>query len=155
MKIITEEMVKRAISLAVPSAKAILAAEGMTWGPRWVEGFVTAPGLGEIPFRFGEVTKWNPKWGDERDFQPIAYKKLQLAKRTGDDTSIVVSVCPWQIQEGEYLYPGGVSRFGISAGASGAKGRTDEALADILVCIIMMLANLETDRRKEAKEMQI
>lgn len=81
--IITEEMVKRAISLAVPSAKAILAADG------------------------------------------------------------------------EYLYPGGVSQFGISAGASGAKGRTDEALADILVCIIMMLANLETDRRKEAKEMQV
>ena len=153
--IITKEMVKEAIELVTPSAKAILAADGATWGPCWVEGFVSVPGLADIPFRLGHKTDWDSTWGEERDFAPIAKAKLQVAKRLSDDTSIITAICPWQLQENEYLYPGGCSRYGISAATSGAKGRTDEALATLVVYTIMMLAHLETDRRRETKQMQI
>jgi hypothetical protein len=153
--IITEELIKEAIDLVSPSAEAIFAAEGTGWGPKWVDGFVAAPGLGDIPFRFGEATEWNPVWGDQPDFPAIAAQKLRLAKRLGEDTSRIVAVRPWQLEPGEYLYEGGVSRFGISAATSGAKGRTDEALADILVSTIIMLAHLETDRRLAAHHPRI
>lgn len=153
--IITEKLVRRAIEMIAPTAEAILAAEDTTWGPRWVDGLVSVPGLEDIPFCFGQKTEWNPGWGAERDFFSIAKAKLQLAKRLSDDTSIVTAICPWQLQTGEYLYPGGCSRWGISAAASGAKGRTDEALATLVVYTIIMFAHLETDRRRETKQMQI
>lgn len=154
--IITEDIVQKAICLTNLSAKAIFNTEGTTWGPKWVEGHVKAPGLSRVvPFILGEKTEWNPDWGEERDFSSIAFKELQAASRNSDDTSIIVAVCPWVLMDDEYLYPGGVSRFQISAATSAAKGRTDEALADILVTIIIMLAHLETDARVEEKRMQI
>ena len=53
------------------------------------------------------------------------------------------------------IYPGGSSQLGISSSASGAKGRTDECLASLLIEVVIMLANLEADRRKEAKQMKV
>ena len=153
--IITEELIRQAVDLVAPSAEAILAAEGTGKGPKWVDGFVSAPELGDIPIRFGEATEWNPAWGDQPNFPAIAAQKLKLAKRLGEDTSRIVAVRPWQLEPGEYLYEGGVSRFGISAAISGAMGHTDEALADILVSTIIMLAHLETDRRIAAHHQKI
>jgi len=153
--IITKELVTKAVELVRPTAEAILTADGTTWGPRWIDGYVSVPGLEDIQFRFGQKTEWNLAWGEERPFAAIAKAKLQLTKRMGDDTSIVTAICPWQLQEGEYLYPGGCSRWGISASASGAKGRADEAIATLVVYTVIMLAHLETDRRREAKQMQI
>jgi len=153
--IITEKMVREAIELVNPAAEAILVAEGATWGPHWVEGFVNVPGLPDIPFLFGRKTEWNPEWGKELDFISIAKAKLWVAKRLRMNTSVVAVTCPWLLLPGEYLYPGGAYRDGIVCGVSGAKGRVDEALAEMVVSIIIMLAQLETDRRIAAKKMQI
>lgn len=154
--IITEELVWRAIGLATPSALEILASEGTTWGPQWVEGFVDAPGLEEpISFIFGESTSWDDDWGEFRSFSEIAITKLDVADREGLPTSVVAATMPWVLDEGEYLYAGGTTRNGITVATSGAKGRTDEGLAEILLACIIMLAMLELDQRVKAEEMQI
>lgn len=154
--IITEELVQEAIRLVTPTAKEILNGPGTTWGPRWVDGYITASGLdAPIPFTLGNKTAWDPAWGEERNFDRIAWKKLRVAERLGQKTSIVVAVSPWLLLDGEFMYPGGDSRYGISSSASGGKGRADECLASLLIEIVIMLANLEADKRKEAKEMQI
>ncbi|KKQ76581.1 MAG: hypothetical protein US98_C0032G0008 [Parcubacteria group bacterium GW2011_GWC1_38_6] len=156
--IITKKLINEAIELAKPIVQAFLTAEGFTWGPKYVIGFVSTPWTGLIPFDFvapGETKEWNPVWGEEKDFANIAMKKLELTLRIGKNTSVVTADTPWLIRDGEYLYPGGVTQEGISVAISGAKGRTDEALAEILISIIIMLANLEADGRKKAGEMQI
>jgi len=151
-----QEMVEKAIDLVRPTAKAILESNGTTWGPKWVDGYITAPGLDEaIPFTLGNKTAWDPAWGEERNFDRIAWKKLRVAERLGQKTSIIVAVSPWLLLDGEFMYPGGDSRYGISSSASGGKGRADECLASLLIEIVIMLANLEADKRKETKEMQI
>jgi hypothetical protein len=38
---------------------------------------------------------------------------------------------------------------------SGAKGWADEAIAEVLISMLIMLAHLETDNRKTADQMQI
>ena len=152
--IITKGLVERAIYLVTSTARAILATKGATWGPRWVHGFVNTPGLADVSFRFGLRINWNPRWGEELDFVSVAKTKMQVAKRLRINTSVVVATCPWLLLPGEYLYPGGVYRNGIACGVSGAKGRVDEALAEMVVSAIIMLAQLETDRRVAAKEMQ-
>ena len=155
--IITNDLIKTALSLIELTAREILLSEGTTWGPRWVEGFISAPGVsGAIPFKFGKVTEWNNEWGKRRfTSSEIALKKLNLAERFGDDTSSIIEACPWVLEEGEFLYAGGISRFGINVGVSGAKGRVDEAIANLLVDCIIMLAHLETDARIARHEMQI
>lgn len=154
--IITKEMIVEALYLLRPTAEAILKNNGTTWGPKWVDGYINAPGLDE-PFAFtlGGKTAWDPAWGEERDFGRIAWKKLRVAERLGQKTSIVVAISPWQLLDGEFMYPGGDSRYGISSSASGAKGRADECIASLLIEIVIMLASLEADRRKDAKEMLI
>lgn len=153
--IINRGLVVRAIELVRPAAEAILACDDMVWGPRWVIGVVDAPRLITVMFQFGEKTEWNPEWGEEKDFGGIAEKKMDVSKRLREDTSKIVAEHPWLFERNEYLYPGGVSRSGISVAISGAKGRTDEGLANLVADTIIMLAHLETDRRKEVKEMKI
>lgn len=153
MKIITEGLVKKAIELVRPAAEKILNAEDTTWGPKWVEGLIKAPGLEEeLSFLFGKVTEWNPSWG-AIFFSKIVAAKLQVVKREGVNTSILVATKPWKLEEGEYLYPGGAVRDGICVAVSGAKGRTDEAIAEMVISAIVMLAFLETEKRlKEGQE---
>lgn len=154
--IITQSMIDWAIVLVKPAAEDILRAAGMTWGPRWVDGVVSAPGLEDLKFRFGiKPSEWDPEWGAERDFSEVAMHKLGLAKRLRMNTSVAITLYPWLLEEGDYLYPGGVYRDGIACGISGAKGRVDESLSEMLVSVIIMLAQLETDARKEHKQMQI
>lgn len=155
--IITEELIKAAFGLVEPTVEVILLADGTTWGPRWVEGFVSAPGTdGTVPFKFGKVTEWNEKWGPKRDSaSEIATMKLQVTEDTGEDTSTIVAVAPWLLKNGQYLYPGGASRLGISVAVSGAKGWVDEAIANMVIDCIIMLARLEVDARIARHEMKI
>ncbi len=157
MRILTTALVGVAIELVRPSAEKILNAEGTTWGPRWVEGRVRAPGLEEIiKFDFGTTFRmWDPKWGKEKYFGEIAEKKLYVADREGVNTSIVVATRPWKLKKGEYLYAGGATRDGISVAVSGAKGATDEAIAEMIISAIVMLAQLVTRRKLEEREEEI
>jgi len=156
MKIITEGMVREAIRLAEPTALAILETPGCFWGPQWVRGLVRA-GLGaDIPFTFGTVAaQWNPEWGSNRGFEEIAQAKLEVTDRTGLPTSVVVALYSHLLEEGEFLYPGGACRDENACGVSGAKGRADEAIAELVLGMLNMLIQLETDRRKAAGENQI
>ena len=102
-----------------------------------------------------ENAQWNPEWGIREKFDGIAFKKLCVVKREKLPTSVVVAIKPWKLQEGEYLYSGGTTRAGISVAVSGAKGRTDEALAEIVLSTVIMLLFLEADQRVKANQMQI
>jgi len=152
----TEEMVKKAVELVMPAANEILASEGTTWGPKWVEIWIQAPGV-EQPLAFayglGDLNKWNPEWGARLDFGEIAAAKLQVITREHADSGHVVIRTPWQFEEGEYLYAGGIVREGIYVAVSGAKEAVDTAIAEMVASAIAMLAYLETAKRlKEGKE---
>jgi len=162
MRILTKELVKEAIELVRPAANKILETEGLTWGPKYVEGIVRITGLGEIiAFDFGDTTPkynkkaWDPKWGEQKNFALIARAKLSVVVREGMNTSLVVATRPWKLEPGEYLYAGGATRDGISVAISGAKGWVDEALAEMVISAISMLAHLETDKRLEEGKKQI
>jgi hypothetical protein len=159
VRILTEKLVERAITIVEPSAEGILRthiAGGLIWGPRWVEVRVKVPGIEKIlRFHFGRTPKWDPLWGEEKDFDKIADSKLQVAEREGVATSIVVAIRPWALNEGEYLYSGGAARDGIYVAVSGAMGRTDEMIAEMIVSAIVGLVHLEADERRKDGKNQI
>ena len=70
-------------------------------------------------------------------------------------TRLVVANQPWNLKAGEYLYSGGVTRGNICVAVSGAKGSTDEGIAEMVLSTIIMLAQLETSERIEAKNNKI
>jgi len=146
MGLLTQELVEEALELAKPSILAILNFGDTTWGPEWVAGYVDGPGLeNRISFQFGKnyQEKWNQNWGSPQGFFQIAQKKLDVAKREKLSTSVVVDTRPWCLKEGEFFYPGGVYRDGISVATSGAIGRTDEAISEIILSCIRLLCFLE------------
>ena len=152
MGILNKYLVRKAIWLATPSILKILEHKGATWGPKWVTGFVSIPDREEwIDFQIGE----DPEWGNPDRFFEIAGKKMAVVEREGKATSVVVATRPWRLKDGEYLYPGGATRDGISVVASGAKGRADEAISEIILSAIRMLAFLKADVKVEAHEMKI
>lgn len=156
MGILTKVIVQQAVEIVRPSAEAILATPGATWGPRWVDGLFCGPGLDEpVPYLFGEKTDWDPAWGDEADFEEIADAKLNLSHRVGEKTGIVVTETPWLLVEGEYLYAGGAHRDGLSASASGAKSYADQAISEMLLSAVAMLCRLEAQRRIKEDRAQI
>jgi len=154
--VITESMIGRAFEIAKPAIEAILDAPEAVWGPRWVELKVMAPGL-ETPGRhiFGSKTEWNPEWGEKLDFEKVMEYKFTTARREKQNSSVTASIKPWLLYEGEYLYAGAAYRDGITASASGARGWADEAMSEILIDIIIMLAHLEVDGRVSRHEMRI
>ncbi len=154
-RIITEELVRKAVELTGPNAELVLAMKETVWGPTWVEGFIWAPGLGDaIFFTLGEKNDWQPK-EEQASSHEVAKRKLAVLVREGVPTSTVVSTQPWCLQEGEFLYAGGATRDGIFVALSGARGRVDEALAEVVISFIRMLAHMEVDRRVANKEMKI
>jgi hypothetical protein len=157
MMILTEAMVRGAIELVRSTAEVILGAIDTTWGPRWVEGRVKVPGVEKIlKFDFGTTDReWNPEWGKEKYFGEIAEAKLRVVEREGVNTRIVVATRPWKLKPGEGLYSGGAVRDGICVAVSGAKGTTDEAIAEMVISVIVMLAFLETERRLQEGRKQI
>lgn len=161
--IITEEMVHEAVGLVMPAIDAILAKKGTTWGPKWIAWCVKIPGM-ESDIRgpsFGKCAKlafkkWDEElWGDKSDFYAIARKKLAVAEREKAATSVISITRPWCLEEGEFLYPGGVHCDGVSVAVSGAKGETDEAIAWLILNSILMLAKLEARRRIEEDRREI
>ena len=154
MPILTSELVKRAIELVRPGIDAILNAEGTTWGPRWVCGTVKGPQDITVHFTFGEFPESEPL-SSKASFYNVAQTKLEATEREQLPTSVIVTTKPWLLRGGEYLYPGGTTRDGISVAVSGAKGRTDEAIAEIVLSIVIMLAYLEMEKRIKEDKMQI
>ena len=160
MRILTQEMIAKAIELVRPSAEKILNTEGTTWGPRCVAGWIAIrdPQILLNSFTFGttkDTQDWKPEWGEYKDFVRIADSKLQVVLREGMSTRLVIATQPWKLKAGEYLYPGGVIRGDICVAASGAKGSTDEAIAEMVLSVIIMLAQLETSKRIETKNSRI
>ncbi|MFZ2188861.1 MAG: hypothetical protein WAV73_04835 [Candidatus Moraniibacteriota bacterium] len=159
-KIITKELIQKAIELTKPSAIAILQMEGATWGPKMVNGGVEAYGVKErVLYSFhgeDESAWWEPTWGKPKDFIHIADKKLGLVMKHQMNTSVLVALYPALLEDGDFLYSGGAYKKGIGgASASGAKGRADETIAQILLANINMLVQLEKDRRILADQMEI
>jgi hypothetical protein len=154
--VITEKMVERALEIAKPAIEAILDAPEATWGPKWVETKVMAPGL-ETPvkFTFGCKTEWKPEWGKELDFGEIMEYKFTTARREKQNSSIIALTKPWLLYEGEYLYAGAAYRDGITTAASGARGWADEAISELVISIVIMLAHIEVDERVFRHEMRI
>ena len=157
MRILTEALVEKAIELARPTALAILGEKGTTWGPKWVSGCVKGPGLSrEVAFDIGEVSeRWEPEWGVRVRFIDIARSKLRVVEREGTPTSVLIATEPWRLEEGEYLYEGGVTRNGICVAVSGAEGRADEAIAEVVVSVIVMLAFMDVSERVKENRWQI
>lgn len=140
--LLTEELVREAIQLALPSVREVVAKH--TWGPLGVAIVIDAKGL-EKPFLFamdelGPRENWKNRKGEFSDFLEIARLKAQLAKRYGSPTSSIVASHPWSLEEGEFFYAGGVAEdTDLAVGASGAFGDTDEACAWIVFSIIQLL----------------
>ncbi len=155
--IVTEGMVKEAIALVRPTAQMMLKTKGLTWGPKFVDGTVRVRGLRAIGFRYGIAPEiWNEKWGEVIDFVKIANGKRRLSERGKANTSFIFAAKRWILREGDYLYPaGGVYHDGIAVGVSGAEGWVDEAIGEMIASTIIMLANLETEKRLKAGEDRI
>ena len=155
MEILTVEMVDRAIEMVRPSVKKILSEKETTWGPVWVDIVVNLFPDKYYYYVIGKRTPWKKKWGEEKIFSNIAFAKLEAAAREGVNTSVLVATRPWSLRKDEYLYPGGVTRNGIAVGVSGAKGIVDEAIAEMIVSVIVMFTKLETERRIKEGENKI
>ena len=159
--IITTEMVKQACSFAEPTILAILddPKQKCVWGPAYVEVMISIPHNEKvIRAAFGaspEKKEWKKEWKTPKEFKNVAQKKLNAVLREGGMTSDLVNVAPWLFEKGEYLYPGALMRYGIAIAVSGARGRADEAIAEIILSMITMLAYLETDQRKKRELFQI
>lgn len=160
MGILSRDLVNKALKLAEPSILAILNEEGLTWGPKWVVGCMTGPGLlnENILFQFGKDygKEWNnAEWGNQEMFFEIAKAKLKLVMREKMASSVIASTKPWVLEGGEFLYTGGYYQDGIGAAVSGALARTDEACAKIIHVSITMLAFLEAENRIRENRMGI
>ena len=156
--IITRELIEDAIDSMRNPASDLFSNPDAIWGPQWVEGIITAPGLeGNYMFRLGTPIPWDEAWGEERHFAPVAQKKHQLIARLPQYiyTSVIARDFPWLVEAGEYLYPGGVSKHGITAALSGIKGWGDELLANGLVDKVIELSLLEVQSRVANKQMLI
>jgi hypothetical protein len=143
--IINRALIRQAIEFARPSAEALLAADGMTWGPKVVDGFIRAPGLlADEIFTFG-----TPDEGEYAEgFWDLAAQKINAAHENGDETGIISNETPWLLKDGQNLYLGGVHYEGISVSASGANEEVDEGIAYIILDLIVMLAKREAKRRR-------
>lgn len=155
MPIITRGMIGEAVVLARPSARMMLRTKELIWGPKYVMCSLRVRDMIVIDFRLGTFAKWNPKWGEEIDFAQIARRKRRECERGKANTSVIIATRPWTLKDGDYLYAGGAYRDEMAIGVSGAKSRTDEAIGEMILNNLGMLAQLETDKRIAANQMQI
>lgn len=153
--ILTEDLVTVAIGLVEPLAREVLSLPSAIWGPAWVEGVVSVPGLPKQRFQYGQAGLWDPQWGKPFDLGAGADLKCEAALRTRMDTRAIINLCPWQFKPGELLYPGGVYWLGIAVGVSGAMSSTDEGIAKLLIETIVMLSRLEVQKREKTGQMTV
>ena len=83
---------------------------------------------------FGEPDEW------EGPYQAVARSKAALAWKHRMSTRELVTSLPHLLVEGDTIYPGGTWLFGISVGTSGVESEYDEAISNIIACLIRALA---------------
>lgn len=150
MNIFTIAIANEAVELVRSAAEKILLTPGTTWGPKWVEGRIRVPESEEIiSFLFGDPPQeWDPEWGEEIDFGAIAEKELHAMIQRDANNSIAVKTKPWLLEPGV----GGAPRNGICVAICGARGDADEAMAEMVISVIEMLAFLEIDEQLQKEE---
>lgn len=155
MSIIDLKLIKDATILATPSVEAILKDPRCVWGPKFVSYVIVYDKMCHIDC-FGKNTDWNPEWGSGPEFfMEVAQKKAELAHRTRKSTGEVVALSPWELQPGDYTYPGGVYQDGIAIGVSGVESFADELIAKILLACIVALAKLKFEKMLEEGDSKV
>ena len=152
MALLDVNVVKEAVRLSLPTIRETLKAH--TWGPKGVVIVVDAKELSE-PFihvmdELGPEEAW-VKWGDNTNFRQIALNKAAIARRHGTTSWHVVSQTPWKLEEGDFLYRGGVAEdTDMAVGISGTYGELDEALAWGVWNLIVGFCHLQVSELREA-----
>ncbi|MCJ7793273.1 MAG: heme-binding protein [Candidatus Marinimicrobia bacterium] len=167
-RILTEELVKRALDFLGPSIEAMIKVKEAAFGPRFIFVGVDGPGLKEpVHGFFGDQSKvtsklsdWDPKWGEyihPTTFHGLAITKCKTARRNGEPTSVTITLHPEKFEKGEYLYAGGVAeeKDGVAVGVSGLHGFVDEWIAWWVYHAIVTFCQQEAVDRIEADEKQI
>ncbi len=155
MSIIDDKLIRKASHLAAPSVKAILKDPSCVWGPKFVSYVIIHDEIYYVDC-FGKNTDWNPEWGSGPEFfMEVARKKAELAHRTRKSTGEVVALSPWELQPGDYTYPGGAYQDGIAIGVSGVESTADELIAKILLACIVALAKLKTEKMIEEENCKV
>ncbi len=158
MSIIDDSLVQEALDLSGPTIETILKNPKSTWGPKYVEVFIIErDDVSAYTAVIGEKEPWDPSWGEELDydFLFVAEQKANASLREKADTSFLIEQSPWLLEEGEFLYPGGVYYGGVAVGVSGAKGIVDEGIAKILISAIVMLAKQKTQEKIRNDDYQV
>lgn len=146
MALLTEEVVKEAIKLALPTIQEIL--KEHTWGPKGVFILVQYKewGLTNRPYfhtmdELGPDTEWETRWGEGLNFRLIAREKLRVSLREGRPSREVVTNSPWALEKGDSLYGGAYAEEdkSLAVAVSGSYQEVDEAIARIVWNIIWML----------------
>ena len=141
-KIIDEELVRKAISFALPTVRELVAAH--TWGPKGVVIAVSWTGCAEpvvhVMDELGLEENWEKEWGEGRNFRKTALQKLSTTLHGGASSRSVVANHPWLLEEGDSFYTGSAAEDGgLAVAASGAYGDTDETASWIVWNIILLL----------------
>lgn len=150
MALLTTELVEESIGLALPTVRELV--KNHTWGPQGVVIAVEGEGLSQpvvhIMEELGPEDTWKNTRGDPVDFIAIATGKARVARRNGSKIASVVINHPWSLEEGDYIYQGGVAEdtyMGI-----GASGETDEACAWVVwSCIWLLCARRIAEMREQ------
>lgn len=140
--LVDARMAAQAISLAVPTLRALLAVEGVS-GERVLHIVVIDPGCdpgtGAEAVVLHEHSIGDPaQWG--ADYAGFARAKAMLAWRLQCDSQRVQDEAPHRLARGDTLLGGGIFRNGLVIGASGAHPWYDAACAGIVAELILALA---------------
>ena len=131
-----------AVTITDAYARALLRAEGMTWGPRHVRVAAGLPQVDELLFAtLGDEEPWRDEWGDEVDLTQMAENKLLQSLRAHAPSGTLASRAPWHLRSGDYLTAGGVCSEdnAIAVGVAGAHGLANEAIAQVLLLTMVQL----------------
>lgn len=132
---LNREMFREACKRAKSEIEAILARDGATWGPQYVQVRVWNPRNNVIyTRRFGRWQPWKDAWGPRKDFGKIAEAKLFTSWKYRMDTCDLTDQYVDEImrdKEGR-PYTGGIFRNGMATSASGALGTTDHEISEVL-----------------------
>lgn len=155
MALLTEEMVREAVELALPSIRAIL--ENHTWGPKGVVIAVKYHGrsdrYGYDPYihvmdELGPLGNSTKLWG--LDFVQVVLAKLEVSVRHGRPSREVVTNMPWALGVGDSLYGGAVAEDShLAVAVSGSYQEVDEAIAWIVWNIVWMLCTRKIAELRE------
>lgn len=160
MSLLTQDLIERAIQLALPSVRQICAE--YYWGPKGVAIAVAGKGIDDPPVVFvmpellGPDGSIDEKWKRGRDFRDVAKSKMYMSLREGRPSWEVVNLTPWSLEHDEFLYQGGVAKdSNLAVGCSGSFGQVDEACAWIVYNCVALLCSLEIKKLQDQKVNQL